>query len=119
MSEKKAFEVVLDSRHEPYEAYQLLVARINTLLRTGQGYHEVKLTKWQLYDNGLLIKGDDDVHISLLRHFYYDKQRNTFGGGFMAFEILEDLGRYYKVPDITEGMGENVGLVFTITVTTP
>lgn len=119
MEKQTAFEVVLDSRREPYEMYQLLVARINTLLRTGQGYYEVKITKWQLYDNNLLIRGDDDTHISLLRHFYYDKQRNTFGGGFMTFEILEDLGRHYKVADITEGMGENVGLVFTVTVTLP
>lgn len=119
MSQQKAFEIVFDTRRDMNEPFQLLIARVNNMLHHGQLYHEVAISKWEMYHNGLLVKGGAGEPISLLRHFYHDPQRNKFGGGFLPFEIIEDLGRHYNADDIILGMDGNIDLVFTVVVTTP
>ncbi|QZA71060.1 hypothetical protein AH06_291 [Erwinia phage AH06] len=116
----KEFDIVLDTRGDLAGMYQLLVARINTLLRAGVLYHEVAITQWSLYHKGLLVKGGDTIHASLLRHFYHDVTTNTFGGGFMTFEIFDDIERYYQVDDLYAGYNmDDLELSITVTVTAP
>lgn len=121
MSIDKAITVVFDTRSADFgngNQYQSLVDQVNAVLQSGKLYNKIEITKWELYHEGNVIKhGNDDIHIPFYRHFYHDTKKNTFGGGFMVFEVMEDLRRYYNTSNVTDDLPEDFDLVFTVTIT--
>lgn len=120
MSDKNVIEVVFDTRSPDFSSgaqHASLINQVDELLRSGKLYNKLEITQWAAYDNGELVTSDDNVHVPIYRHFYHDQKQNKFGGGFMLFELLEDLRRYYDFADFLPGMSENFEMTYTITVT--
>lgn len=119
MTASKNINVDFDTRFDAdknKEAWDSLINQVNAVLQSGKVYDRVEITKWAILKNGNFKMGGMDVDIPLYRHFYHDPRTNTFGGGFMLFEIMEDLHRYYpneKIPS----MEDNFDITYTITVT--
>lgn len=120
MSIDKPITVVFDTRSADFsngQQYQSLIDQVNALLQSGKLYNKIEITQWALHHEGNLLKGEDDIHIPFYRHFWHDPKKNTFGGGFMIFEVLEDLRRYYNTSDIDDDLPEDFDLVFTVMIT--
>lgn len=120
MVNEKAITVVFDTRSADFgngQQYQSLIDQVNTLLQSGKSYREIEITQWQIYHEGEVInQGEENIHIPFYRHFYHDPKKNTFGGGFMVFEVLEDLRRHYGTSEVTDNIPDDFELVFTVTV---
>ena len=120
MVNEKAIIVVFDTRNINFkngQQYQSLIDQVNAILQAGKFYRDIEITQWQIHHEGKRIKGEENTQIPFYRHFYHDRVKNTFGGGFMLFEVLEDLRRYYKTVAVTADLPEDIDLVFTVTVT--
>lgn len=121
MSTDKTITVVFDTRSADFEngqQHQSLVDQVNAVLQSGKLYNKIEITQWALHHEGKLIKQSaDDIHIPFYRHYYHHPVNNTFGGGFMVFEVLEDLRRYYDTSEVTDNLPEDFDLVFTVTIT--
>lgn len=120
MVNEKEITVVFDTRNVNFEngqQFNSLVDQVNEVLKSGRLYRDIEITQWEMYHEGNEVKGEENIHVPFHRHFYHDPAKNVFGGGFMLFEVLEDLRRYYKVDDFTDGLPWQIDLVFTVTVT--
>lgn len=120
MSTDKDINVVFDTRFDAdknKEAWESLINQVNAVLQSGKLYHLIEITKWTIFDKGEPTNLGLDVHIPLYRHFYHDPRTNTFGGGFMLFEIMEDLRRYYPDEKIPSMDNDDFDITYTITIT--
>lgn len=120
MTTQQPIQVAFDTRSPDFangKQHASLIDQVNALLQAGKLYNKLEVTQWAVYENGELVTNDDDVHVPMYRHFYHDTKQNKFGGGFMLFELLEDLRRYYNFADFLPGLSDNFEMTYTITVT--
>lgn len=120
MQNEKLINVVFDTRSIDFEngtQYQSLIDQMNAVLQSGQVCRNIEITQWCMYHTDGWEKGEENIHVPFHRHFYHNREQNTYGGGFMLFEVLEDLSRYYKSDSTTDELTGNIELVFTVTVT--
>lgn len=120
MTSRQLIQVVFDTRSPDFASgvqHASLIDQVNALLRSGKLYNKIEVTQWAVYENGERVTDDNDVHVPMYRHFYHDTKQNKFGGGFMLFELLEDLKRYYDFAEFLPGLSNNFDMTYTITVT--
>jgi len=119
MTNPQPVQVVFDTRSPDFAngtQYYSLIDQVNAQLKSGTRHNKIEITQWELYEGGKLVKGDSDVHVPIHRHFYVD-DKNAFGGGFMLFELFEDLRCHYEVDKFAPGLSQDFEMVYTITVT--
>lgn len=118
MSGNKTIDVIFDTREkEEGKAWNSLIDQVNEVLKAGGQYRDINITQWELFYEDKPAGGEKGIHIPFYRHFYHNAETNTIGGGFLLFEVLEDLNRYYRNVDLADDMLNNADLVFTVSVT--
>jgi len=118
MSENKVINVVFDTREqEEGKAWYSLINQVNAVLASGGQYRDISITQWEMYREGAVFKSDKGVNIPFYRHFYHNAGNNTLGGGFLLFEVIEDLERFYNPLATPEEDLDDVHMSFTVTVT--
>lgn len=120
MTTKNSIQVVFDTRSEDFgngNQYRSFIDQVNAVMAAGRLYRDIEITQWAVYADGSLVKGEENVHIPFFRHFYPHPKNNELAGGFMFFEVVEDLRRYYKTDSFTADLPDDFELVFTVTAT--
>lgn len=119
---QKLFSMVLDTRSEALgDQLELLLARVERHSKHGAAIRDVAITSWMVFSNYTPIGGDTDTHITVIRHYMYDMDKQCVTGGLSAMDALREIWQAYGPNSTLPTFGHIPGAVdieYTITVFT-